>query len=94
MPSASSPTVSTAGAFWYKIHVYGRAAHGGASYFGVNAIYKAYPFVDRIRQWEEERRQELFGKVPFYEELIVPFCAGKGLFLTDNYFLLSYKCTT
>ena len=78
-PTAERITVSSAGSFWYKIHVYGRAAHGGASYFGVNAIYKAYPFVDRIRQWEEERRQELFGKVPFYEELIIPFCAGVNM---------------
>jgi len=79
-PSDEALTVSSAGSIWYKLHIYGKAAHGGSAYYGVNAIYKALPFISRIRDWEEERRLRLFGKARFYENLPVPFCIGVNMF--------------
>ena len=79
-PTAERLTVSTAGAIWFKLHIYGKSAHGGSAYFGQNAIYKAIPFLNRIREWEEERRLRLFGKVKFYEDLQIPFCIGVNMF--------------
>ena len=78
-PSSEALTVSCGGAVWFKLHVYGKSAHGGSSYDGINAIYKSLPFIERIRAWEEERRLRLFGKDQFYEGLPVPFCVGVNM---------------
>lgn len=78
-PTDEALTVSSAGSVWFKLHIYGKAAHGGIAYNGVNAIYKALPFINRIRDWQEERRLRLFGKVQFYENLPVAFCTGVNM---------------
>lgn len=79
-PSDLALTLSSSGSVWYKLRVFGKAAHGGSSYYGVNAIYKAIPFITRIREWEEERRLKLFCKDEHYKELPIPFCVGVNKF--------------
>jgi acetylornithine deacetylase len=69
-------TVATTGSTWFRIKVFGKSAHGGVAYAGVNALYKAIPIIERIRRLEEERRLRLFGTVPIYNGSPIPFCAG------------------
>jgi acetylornithine deacetylase len=69
-------TVATTGSTWFKIKVFGKSAHGGVAYAGINALYKAIPIIERIRRLEEERRLRLFGTVPIYNGSPIPFCAG------------------
>ncbi|MDR1649554.1 MAG: peptidase [Synergistaceae bacterium] len=75
-PVGLKVTVATTGSTWFKIKVFGKSAHGGVSYAGVNALYKAVPIIERIRRLEEERRLRLFGSVPVYNGSPIPFCAG------------------
>ncbi|MDR1379687.1 MAG: ArgE/DapE family deacylase [Synergistaceae bacterium] len=75
-PVSLKVTVATTGSTWFKIKVFGKSAHGGVAYTGVNALYKAIPIIERVRSLEEERRLRLFGAVPIYNGSPVPFCAG------------------
>lgn len=64
---------SNAGIF-FKVHVYGKAAHGGVSYQGVNSIYKAMKIINQIRELEESRRLRVTH--PLYKDAPIAFCAG------------------
>jgi acetylornithine deacetylase len=75
-PVSLKVTVATTGSTWFKVKVFGKSAHGGVSYAGVNALYKAIPIIECIRRVEEERRLRLFGTVPVYNGAPIPFCAG------------------
>jgi acetylornithine deacetylase len=75
-PVSLKITVATTGSTWFKIKVFGKSAHGGVAYAGVNALYKAIPIIERIQKLEEERRLRLFGTVPIYNGAPIPFCAG------------------
>jgi acetylornithine deacetylase len=72
-------TVATTGSTWFKIRVFGKSAHGGVAYAGVNALYKAIPIIERIRMLEEERRIRLYGTVPVYNGAPIAFCAGVNM---------------
>lgn len=78
-PTAEKVVVSAPTALMYRIHIKGKATHGGTTYLGVNAIYKAIPFIERIHAFEEERRLELFHKVPLYEDRVISFCVGVNM---------------
>ena len=73
-PTALEMNVATGGSRMYEISVPGKAAHVGTSYKGENAIYKAIPLINAIRDLQERRRIRLMD--PLYADRPIPFCTG------------------
>ncbi len=65
------------GSMWFRVHIKGRAAHGGTRYEGVSAIEKALLVVEHISKLEKKRNERitdpLYGKVP----IPIPINLGK-----------------
>lgn len=65
------------GSMWFRIHIKGRAAHGGTRYEGVSAIEKALLVVEHINKLEKKRNERvtdpLYCKVP----IPIPINLGK-----------------
>ncbi|WP_100372862.1 peptidase [Bacillus sp. FJAT-45037] len=58
------------GSMWFKVHVKGRAAHGGTRYEGVSAIEKSLLVVDHIRELETGRNKRIID--PLYKTIPIP----------------------
>ena len=76
------------GSMWFRLHVKGKAAHGGTRYEGVSAIEKSMFVVDHLRKLEEKRNERitdpLFKGIPIPIQLILGKLkagAGQVLFL-------------
>ncbi|WP_082233016.1 peptidase [Halobacillus massiliensis] len=65
------------GSMWFKVHIYGKSAHGGTRYEGVSAIEKVQPVLHAILELEKERNEPL--QSPLYEgnPIPVPINVGK-----------------
>ncbi|WP_173915231.1 peptidase [Halobacillus sp. Marseille-Q1614] len=65
------------GSMWFKVHIYGKSAHGGTRYEGVSAIQKVHTVHEAILQLEQERNERLDS--PLYEgnPIPVPINVGK-----------------
>jgi acetylornithine deacetylase len=66
-----------AGALSFRLHIYGRAAHGAMRTEGVSAVEKFYAVMDAIRKLEKNRHSTF--QHPFYAagELAAPISVGK-----------------
>ncbi|TWI59052.1 peptidase [Halalkalibacter nanhaiisediminis] len=64
------------GSQWFKIHVKGRAAHGGTRYEGVSAIEKSYLVIEHIRKLEEIRNERMID--PLYRNIPIPIPINIG----------------
>ncbi len=60
-PSANRPLAGHKGAFWLKLGIAGKAAHGSTPDQGVNAIIRALPVLDRLAQLDLDIRHPLLG---------------------------------
>ncbi|TGB02465.1 peptidase [Halobacillus salinus] len=47
------------GSMWFKVHIYGKSAHGGTRYEGISAIEKAFKVNEAILSLERERNELL-----------------------------------
>jgi acetylornithine deacetylase len=66
------------GSMWFKVHVYGKQAHGGTRYNGISAIEKSIKVVESILDLEEKRNQPLRSRKLFSQLPIpVPINIGK-----------------
>ncbi|MFS0655518.1 peptidase [Bacillus sp. 179-C3.3 HS] len=65
------------GSKWFRLHIKGRAAHGGTRYHGVSAIEKSTLVLSHIAALEEERNRRvtdpLFNNIP----IPIPINIGK-----------------
>ena len=55
---------------WFRLHVKGKAAHGGTRYEGVSAIEKSMFVVDRLRKLEEKRNNRITD--PLFKGIPIP----------------------
>ncbi|WP_407676500.1 peptidase [Perspicuibacillus lycopersici] len=58
------------GSLWFRIHVFGKSAHGGTRYEGVNAIEKAIQVIQAIEQLEKRRNASIHD--PLYKNIPIP----------------------
>lgn len=54
------------GAAFWRIHIEGKASHGGTKYKGVSAVEKGIKIVERLQALETERNTNICSKSPFY----------------------------
>ncbi|MGP4061119.1 peptidase [Halobacillus sp. H74] len=65
------------GSMWFKVHVYGKSAHGGTRYEGVSAIQKAGIVHEVILDLERERNEPLDSPLYQGNPIPVPINIGK-----------------
>lgn len=62
---------------WFRLTVYGKAAHGGTRYEGVSAIEKSMTVIQSLQKLEKDRNEAitdpLYGKIP----IPIPINIGK-----------------
>ena len=73
-PTSLEMNIATNGSQMFKIHIKGKAAHVGLAYNGVNALYKAIPIIQAVRDLEERRRIRIMD--PIYANIPIPFCTN------------------
>lgn len=64
------------GSMWFRIHVKGQSAHGGARYEGVSAIEKSMHVVSHVLQLEKVRNERVTD--PLYKNIPIPFPINIG----------------
>lgn len=64
------------GSMWFRIHIKGRAAHGGTRYEGVSAIEKALIAVQHIGKLETKRNERITD--PLYHKVPIPIPINVG----------------
>ncbi|MDM5154841.1 peptidase [Bacillus sp. DX1.1] len=64
------------GSMWFRLHVKGKAAHGGTRYEGVSAIEKSMFVVDHVRKLEEKRNARITD--PLYKGIPIPIPINIG----------------
>lgn len=64
------------GSIWFKIHIKGRAAHGGTRYEGVSAIEKALIAIEHIQELEKKRNERIID--PLYKSVPIPIPINIG----------------
>ncbi|KFN16282.1 peptidase [Bacillus pseudomycoides] len=64
------------GSMWFRLHVKGKAAHGGTRYEGVSAIEKSVFVVEHLRQLEQKRNERITD--PLYKEIPIPVPINVG----------------
>ncbi|MDN4523239.1 peptidase [Fictibacillus fluitans] len=64
------------GSMWFRIHVFGRSAHGGTRYEGVSAFEKAIVVIQEIQQLEKTRNERITN--PLYEKIPIPVPINLG----------------
>ncbi|EIT86834.1 acetylornithine deacetylase [Fictibacillus macauensis ZFHKF-1] len=67
---------SQQGSMWFRIHVYGRAAHGGTRYEGVSALEKATTVITALQNLEKKRNDAITD--PLYEKIPIPLPINLG----------------
>lgn len=71
------------GSMWFRIHVKGRAAHGGTRYEGVSAIEKSMTVIAHIRELEERRNSTVTD--PLYANNPIPYPINIGVIKGGNW---------
>ncbi|HDR7795283.1 TPA: peptidase [Bacillus luti] len=64
------------GSMWFRLHVKGKAAHGGTRYEGISAIEKSMFVVDHVRKLEEKRNSRITD--PLYKGIPIPIPINIG----------------
>ncbi|MEC5423295.1 peptidase [Virgibacillus sp. C22-A2] len=65
------------GSMWFKVHVYGKSAHGGTRYEGVSAIEKSMIVHDAILELEKQRNNSLTDPLFKNNPIPIPINIGK-----------------
>lgn len=71
------------GSMWFRIHVKGRAAHGGTRYEGISAIDKSLLVLEQIKELERERNKRITD--PLYQQTPIPVPINVGLIKGGNW---------
>ncbi|QEO61223.1 peptidase [Bacillus altitudinis] len=64
------------GSKWFRLHIKGRAAHGGTRYHGVSAIEKSTVVLSHIEALEKERNQRVTE--PLFQHIPIPIPINIG----------------
>ncbi|MES5894310.1 MULTISPECIES: peptidase [Bacillus cereus group] len=64
------------GSMWFRLHIKGKAAHGGTRYEGVSAIEKSMFVVDHLRKLEEKRNGRITD--PLFKGIPIPIPINIG----------------
>ncbi|MEC2039497.1 peptidase [Bacillus altitudinis] len=64
------------GSKWFRLHIKGRAAHGGTRYHGVSAIEKSTVVLSHIASLEKERNQRVTE--PLFQHIPIPIPINIG----------------
>ncbi|MBY0596050.1 peptidase [Bacillus bingmayongensis] len=64
------------GSMWFRLHVKGKAAHGGTRYEGVSAIEKSMFVVEHLRKLEQKRNERITD--PLYKGIPIPIPINVG----------------
>ncbi|MBO1580012.1 peptidase [Bacillus sp. XF8] len=64
------------GSMWFRLHVKGKAAHGGTRYEGVSAIEKSMFVVEHLRKLEQKRNERIID--PLYKGIPIPIPINVG----------------
>ena len=65
------------GSMWFRIHVHGRAAHGGTRYEGVSALEKSVHVIAAIQALEKTRNESITD--PLYDGVPIPIPINLGV---------------
>lgn len=71
------------GSMWFRIHVTGRAAHGGTRYEGVSAIEKAMLVISHIQKLEQHRNHRITDIL--YKNVPIPVPINIGVIQGGNW---------
>lgn len=61
---------------WFRLHIKGKAAHGGTRYEGVSAIEKSMFVVEHLRKLEEKRNGRITD--PLFKGIPIPIPINVG----------------
>ncbi len=75
-PSGFKICPAQQGSTWFRVNIFGKAAHGGKRYQGISAIEKAATVVDSIAELEKYRNKKFAN--PLYEGNPIPFTINVG----------------
>ncbi|MGI2774592.1 peptidase [Bacillus cytotoxicus] len=64
------------GSMWFRLHVKGKAAHGGTRYEGISAIEKSIIVVEHVKELEQKRNDRITD--PLYKEIPIPIPINIG----------------
>jgi acetylornithine deacetylase len=59
------------GSQWFKVHIYGKQAHGGTRYNGISAIEKSMKVIESLLELERVRNEPLKSR-PLFSQLPIP----------------------
>lgn len=68
------------GAAFWRVHIKGKAAHGGKKYSGVSAIEKGVLVADNLRKLEMYRNENICKKHPLYRDYPISSPVTLGIF--------------
>ena len=68
------------GAAFWRIHIDGKAAHGGAKYNGVSAVEKGIKIVQALGELEKERNEKICSLHPMYKNYPLSAPVTVGIF--------------
>ena len=79
-PTANQIQPAHRGAAFWRIHIDGKASHGGTKYKGVSAVEKGIKVVEALRRLEEDRNREICSKNVFYKDYPLSAPVTVGIF--------------
>lgn len=71
------------GSMWFRLTVYGKAAHGGTRYEGVSAIEKSMTVIQSLQKLEKDRNEAITD--PLYEKIAIPIPINIGKIISGQW---------
>ncbi|WP_062356628.1 peptidase [Bacillus kwashiorkori] len=71
------------GSLWFRINVFGKSAHAGTRYEGVNAIEKSMKVINMLQQLETKRNETITD--PLYKNIKIPVPINVGKFYSGKW---------
>lgn len=79
-PTANQIQPAHRGAAFWRIHIEGKASHGGTKYKGHSAVEKGIKIVEALRKLEEERNRNICSKNVYYKDYPLSAPVTVGIF--------------
>lgn len=79
-PTSNQIQPAHRGAAFWRIHIDGKASHGGTKYDGVSAVEKGIKIVNALSQLEKERNETICSRHPLYKDYPLSAPVTVGIF--------------
>ena len=79
-PTSNQIQPAHRGAAFWRIHIEGKASHGGTKYQGVSAVEKGMKIARELEKLEEKRNEEICSKHPMYADYPLSAPVTLGIF--------------